>query len=130
MKQHIFMLWQLNVFYVPSSRIQIRCCAVSCSAARGPFDYFEIRANSNLKVLTRISKWSNGSHAALHGAAQQRSHTLRHGGSWLFLEFSYYETGYIGWEVNGLQLNCKLLYYIIKKIIISCIYLMDEKSFF
>jgi hypothetical protein len=54
--------------------IQIRCYAAPCSAARGPFDHFEIRANSNLKILTRISKWSNGPRAALHGTAQQRIH--------------------------------------------------------
>jgi hypothetical protein len=52
--------------------IQIRCCAAPCSAARSPFDHFEIRANLNLKVLTRNSMWSNGLRAALQDAAQQR----------------------------------------------------------
>jgi hypothetical protein len=50
---------------------QICCRAARCGAARGPFDHFEIRANSNLKVLTRISKWSNGLRAAPHRAARQ-----------------------------------------------------------
>jgi hypothetical protein len=45
-------------------RIQIRCSATPCNAAHGPFDHFEIHANSNLKILTRISKWSNGPCAA------------------------------------------------------------------
>jgi hypothetical protein len=45
--------------------IQIRCCV-----ARDPFDHFEIHANLNLKVLTRISKWSNRPRTAVHGAAQ------------------------------------------------------------
>jgi hypothetical protein len=57
-------------------RMQIRCCAAPYSASRGPFDHFEIHVNSNLKVLTQISKWSNGPRAALHGAAQQRIHFL------------------------------------------------------
>jgi hypothetical protein len=34
----------------------LSCSAAPCSTTRGPFDHFEIRANSNLKVLTRISK--------------------------------------------------------------------------
>jgi hypothetical protein len=29
---------------------------IRCRAVRGPFDHFEIHANLNLKVLTRISK--------------------------------------------------------------------------
>jgi hypothetical protein len=45
---------------------------IRCRAIRGPFDHFEICANSNLKVLTRISKWSNGPRASLHGSTQQR----------------------------------------------------------
>jgi hypothetical protein len=54
------------------TRNQIRCRAAPCSAVRNPFDHFEIRPNSNFKVLTRISKWPNGSRAALHGAVRQR----------------------------------------------------------
>jgi hypothetical protein len=32
----------------------IHCCATLCSIARGPFDYFEIRISTNLKVIERI----------------------------------------------------------------------------
>jgi hypothetical protein len=45
-------------------------------AAHSPFDYFDIRANSNLKILIWISKWSNGPRTALHGAARQRIQVL------------------------------------------------------
>jgi hypothetical protein len=54
-----------------SCGIHIHYCVATCSIIHGPFNHFEIRANSNLKILTRISKWSNGLYTALHGVAQQ-----------------------------------------------------------
>jgi hypothetical protein len=60
-----------DIFLGARNRNQICCRAAPCGAARGPFNHFEIRVNSNLKVLTRILKWSNGSRAAPHRAARQ-----------------------------------------------------------
>jgi hypothetical protein len=47
---------------------QIRCRAAPCNAAPDSFDHFEIHANSNLKVLTCISKWSNEPYFVLRGS--------------------------------------------------------------
>jgi hypothetical protein len=66
----LFLFWKQRLFCYSWNRI--RCREIPCSAERGPFDHFEIRSNLNLKILTRISKWSNGSCATLHGAARQR----------------------------------------------------------
>jgi hypothetical protein len=55
----------------PPRRKRIRCRAAPCSAAWCPFDHFEIRVSILRFELARISKWSNGHRAALHGAARQ-----------------------------------------------------------
>jgi hypothetical protein len=54
----------------PGSTVASR--AAPCSAAHGPFDYFEIRVSILKFELARISKWSNIPRAALHGAARKQ----------------------------------------------------------
>jgi hypothetical protein len=77
------------------NRNQISCHAARCGAAPDPFDHFEIHANSNLKVLTRISKWSNGPRAASHRVARKwirvRCNKLVfHGKEWKLPQTNYF----------------------------------------
>jgi hypothetical protein len=62
----------LFVEFVKTDRNQICCRVARCGTARNPFDHFKIHVNSDLKVLIRILKWSNGLRAAPYRAARRR----------------------------------------------------------